>query len=53
MYLIHQSSWYLNEVDLGETFFLQKIINYYYDFTFYKIIELYKIVTLLVLNKIL
>lgn len=53
MYLIHQSSWYLTEADLTETFFLQKIINSYYEFTFYKIIELYKIIVLLVLHNIL
>ena len=53
MYLVHQSSWYLTEVDLNETFFLQKIINSYYDSAFLKIIELYKVTILLVLNKIL
>ncbi len=53
MYLMHQSSWYLTEGSLQETYSFQNIFNFYFDAIILKIIELYKITNLLVLNKIL
>lgn len=46
MYLVYQRGWYLSELENNETFFLQNLINSYYESTFLKIIELYKITIL-------
>lgn len=54
VYSVHESSWYLDSnIDLDETFIFQTLISSCYEITFQRIMEIYKIIILLFLNKIL